>query len=300
MGTIRTEWLARLDASVERLTDDLTTIDVRTSRHLLQHFVDTLDTPPDALHGAVLSTVLMDACGRVVQILHDQNPPAGCDCEKAIWAHVSRVPQWRDADPRPAFRHWLLVFFDTLEQRHPSDVAVRAAQALRREPQRAWTLVALAATVDTRPAALSREFQARYGMRPAAYLHLARATRAVAMLRTPATVETIARDVGYRSKKDLYAALNRWAERTPGELRSLPAEQSHGLERALKQQCLRGAAARPWRPRRGARFRSVRSAPLLGGSNRRRTDAAATPDNRFSAVSGADGRGRSGTPASRR
>jgi AraC-like DNA-binding protein len=261
MGTIRAEWLARLDESVERLTDDLTTIDVRQSRPRLQHFVDTLEAPPDALHGAVLSTILMDACGRVVQILHDQNPPSRCECDKAIWAHVSRVPQWRDDDPRPAFQHWMLVFFDGLEHNHPSDVAVRAAQALRREPQRGWTLVALAAMVDARPATLSREFQARYGMRPASYLHLARVTRAVAMLRSPATVETIAHDLGYRSKKDLYAALNRWAECTPGELRALPVEESHGLERALKQHCLRGAAA-PWRPRRPARLRSLRSAPL--------------------------------------
>jgi AraC-like DNA-binding protein len=244
MATIRSEWLARLDDAVERFTDDLATIDVRSSRHLLQHFVDTLETPPDALHGAVLATILMDVCARVVQTLHDQDPPIHCDCDKAIWAHVSRVPHWRDDDPRPAFRHWALVFFETLEDSHPSDVAVRAAQALRREPQRAWTLGALCAAVDAKPAALSREFQARFGMRPTSYVHLARVTRAVAMLRSPATVEAVALDVGYKSKKDLYAALSRWAGRTPGEVRALSAQDSDALERSLKQQCLRRAQAR--------------------------------------------------------
>jgi methylphosphotriester-DNA--protein-cysteine methyltransferase len=142
----------------------------------------------------------------------------------------------------------MLVFFDALEQNHPADVAVRAAQALRREPQRSWTLVALAALVGARPATLSREFQARYGMRPASFLHLARVTRAVAMLRSPATVETIAHDLGYRSKKDLYAALNRWADRTPGDLRALSVEESLGLERSLKQHGLCGALVRVQRP----------------------------------------------------
>ena len=66
MAAFRSDWLTRTDAAVERLTDDLAAIDVRGSRFLLQEFLTALDAPPDALHGAVLSTILMDVCGRVV------------------------------------------------------------------------------------------------------------------------------------------------------------------------------------------------------------------------------------------
>lgn len=244
MGTIRTDWLASTDGAVERLTEDLATIDVRSSIFLLQHFVDTLDPPPDALHGAVLSTILMDACGRVVHALHEQNPPVKCGCEATIWSHVSRFAQWRDADPRVAFRDWLQLFFAGVEHDHPADIAVRVAQMIRREPNRSWTIDALAAAVDARPAILRREFMTRFGMRPSAYVHLARVMRAIALLRSTTKVETVAWDVGYKSKKDLYAALSRWAGSTPTELRALSDDECRWLERELRMHCLRGVGDR--------------------------------------------------------
>lgn len=256
MATIRSDWVTRTDAAVERLTDDLSTIDVRGSMGLLQLFVETLETPPDALHGAVLSTILIDVCGRIVHTLHEQNPPGRCTCEATIWSHVSRFAQWRDADPRIAFRDWLGVFFSALETEHPADAALRAAQAIRREPARSWTIDALADAAGVRPAALRREFHARFGMRPAAYVHLVRVTRAIAPLRTPGKVEAVAWDMGYRSKKDLYAALSRWADATPTEVRALSDDECAWLERELRIRCLRGI---------GERRASVR---VVGGAGR--------------------------------
>lgn len=240
MSSIRADWLARMEAAVESFSDDLTTIDVRDSIHLQHHFIDTLERPPDALHGAVISTMLMDVCGRIVHTLHEQNPRVVCTCDKDIWAHVGRDERWRSADPRPSFKEWIGIFFNNLETNHPTDMAVRVAQAIRREPQRIWTLDALAEVVATRPALLNRDFEARFGIRPIAYVHLVRTTRAIPLLRSPATVESVARDVGYRSKKDLYAALSRWADATPGQLRALSEERSTRLERQLKFHCLRG------------------------------------------------------------
>lgn len=257
MAGIRSDWLARVDAEVERLTDDLAAIDVRSSLFLLREFLAALDTPPDALHGTVLSTVLMDVCGRIVHALHEQNPAVPCSCEAMIWSHVSRFTQWRDADPRTAFRAWLDVFFDGVNRNHPANSAVRAAQVIRDAPNRAWTLDALATAANARPAALRREFQARFGIRPIAYVHLARVTRAISLLRTPAKVEAVAWDLGYRSKKDLYAALSRWASSTPTEVRGLSDDESLWLERQLRIQCLRGVGieqrspVRPVSRRRG-------------------------------------------------
>ncbi|MEO8071500.1 MAG: helix-turn-helix domain-containing protein, partial [Acidobacteriota bacterium] len=86
-----------------------------------------------------------------------------------------------------------------------------------------------------------------------AYVHLARVTRAVTLLRTTAKVESVAWDVGYRSKKDLYAALSRWAGSTPSELRALSDDECAWLERELRIRCLRGMHAyegvRPISPR---------------------------------------------------
>lgn len=238
MGTIRTDWTARTHTAVERLTGDLSAIDVGTAIHLLRHFVDTLETPPDPLHGAALSTILMDVCGRVVHALHEQDPRQQCPCEAAIWSHVSRVSEWRDADPRPAFRHWLDVFFAELDTNHPADDALRAAQLIRRHPQRTWTLEALATAIEARPHALRRAFLTRFGMRLSSYVHLVRVARAVGLLRGSAKVETVATELGYKSKKDLYAALSRWANATPTQLRALSEAECHRLERELKKRYL--------------------------------------------------------------
>ena len=261
MAGERSDWLRRADAAVERLSDDLTAIDVRTAAFLLQQFVEALEAPPDAVHGAVLSAVLMDVCGRVVHALHEQNPVVSCTCDATIWSHVSRFAKWRDSDPRLAFRDWLDTFFVSVERDHPPDSAVRAAQIIRRNAARAWTLEALAEAAETRPARLRRDFQARFGMRPSAYVHLARITRAVSLLRSAAKVEGVAWEVGYRSKKDLYAALSRWAGATPTELRALSDDECEWLERQLRICCLRGigplAEAGSFSPRASGRRRTV-------------------------------------------
>ncbi len=243
MAGMRADWLGRTNAAVERLSDDLMATEVRTAAFLLQEFIEALEAPPDALHGAALATVLMDVCGRVVQALHEQNPPVSCTCDATIWSHVSRFASWRDADPRVAFRDWLDTFFAGVERDHPADSAVRGAQIIRRDPTRSWTLDLLAEAVQARPARLRREFQSRFGMRPSAYVHLTRTTRAVALLRTSAKVEVVAWEVGYRSKKDLYAALGRWAGVTPTQLRSLSDDECAWLERELRVRGLRHAQA---------------------------------------------------------
>jgi AraC-like DNA-binding protein len=240
---IRQDWLARMDAAVERLSDDLMAVDVRASSSLLQKFIDTLEAPPDALHGAVLSTVLMEIGGRVVHALHEQNPIVTCRCEASLWAHVGRFANWRDSDPRLAFRDWLDTFFAGAAREHPPDSAVRAAQIIQREPARSWTVLALANAVDARPTVLRRDFQQRFGMRLSSYVHLTRVMRAVPLLRTSAKVEAVAWEVGYRSKKDLYAALSRWAGSTPTDLRALSDEECAWLERELKICGLRGVVA---------------------------------------------------------
>jgi AraC-like DNA-binding protein len=275
MAGERSDWLGRTDRAVERLSDDLAATDVRTSAFLLRQFVDALEAPPDALLGAVLSTVLIDVCGRVVHALHEQNPSVSCACEATIWSHVSRFAKWRDRDPRLAFLDWLDTFFVSLDREHPPDSALRAAQIIRRDPTRAWRLAALAEAAQASPSRLRRDFLARFGMRPATYVHLARTTRAVHLLRTAAKVEAVAWEVGYRSKKDLYAALSRWAGATPTELRTISDDECEWLERGLRILCVRGAkplveagASRPAATLRRRTGRARRGSPGTQESQR--------------------------------
>src|SRR6185295_11261603 len=143
-----------------------------------------------------------------------------------------------DRDPRTAFRNWAELFATHVAARHPATAAQEAAALIRADPGNAWTLQQLAGSSGAPHGRLSRQFKQVFGIRAAAYVHLVRVSQAVALFRTPAKVEAIARDVGYRSKKDFYAALKRWVGLAPAELRELNEEESRWLVRTLRQRCL--------------------------------------------------------------
>ena len=114
---------------------------------------------------------------------------------------------------------------------------------MRNDPMRAWTMRALAEAAGMPPARLRETFLEEFGMTPPSYLRLVRAARAVALLGTTSKVEAAAWDVGYRSKKDLYAVLRRWVGATPSELRALSPDERNWLERQLRVRCLHGTRA---------------------------------------------------------
>ena len=94
--------------------------------------------------------------------------------------------------------------------------AQEAAALIRADPATPGRYSSLRQQRLTPQGRLSRQFKKVFGVRPAAYVHLVRVSQAVALFRTSAKVEAIARDVGYRSKKDFYAALKRWVATDAG------------------------------------------------------------------------------------
>src|SRR5262249_45379803 len=151
----------------------------------------------------------------------------------AAWDCLPILTEVDAADPRVAFLQWAGRFLAHTEVEHPSTPAQRAATVIRSDPRRMWTLRELAELVDIHHGRLTRQFQKSFGLRPAGYIHLVRISRAVALFRTPAKVEAITSELGYRSKKDFYAALKRWVGLTPTELRALRDDESSWLEREL-------------------------------------------------------------------
>lgn len=241
MAEIEREWLARTHAAVARLADALDAVDPVDVAPLVERFADGVDAPPDPLHNAALSLILINVCARVVAAVHDRETWAGCTCHTITWAGVDCFTKWNEGDARPAFRQWATAFLSHVRRQHHASPAVRAAAIIRANPLTAWTLKALAERVGTRPVRLRQEFQRRYDMRVSTYLQLVRAARALPLFQTASKVEGVAWEVGYRSKKDLYAALRRWVGATPGELRSLSDEEHRWLQSQLRTQCMRGA-----------------------------------------------------------
>jgi transcriptional regulator GlxA family with amidase domain len=89
------------------------------------------------------------------------------------------------------------------------------------DPARPWTVAALAAGAGASRAAFARRFTALVGQPPMAYLTHWRLDRAADLLRdTDATVESIARQVGYANAFALTVAFKRVRGSTPRQHRN--------------------------------------------------------------------------------
>ena len=100
-------------------------------------------------------------------------------------------------------------------------VVGRALRLLQHQPARGWTVAALAAETGVSRAALARRFTELVGVPPMTYLTEWRLSCAADLLvRSDATLESIARDVGYAGPFALSAAFKRVRGVSPRSLRS--------------------------------------------------------------------------------
>ncbi|GGK00127.1 AraC family transcriptional regulator [Pilimelia anulata] len=103
-----------------------------------------------------------------------------------------------------------------------ADPAVgRALAAMHAEPARGWTVAGLAGVAGLSRAAFSRRFGALVGEPPLAYLTQWRMLRAQQLLRAgTATLDAVARQVGYDSPFAFGRAFKRYAGTSPGRYRA--------------------------------------------------------------------------------
>lgn len=126
---------------------------------------------------------------------------------------VSTLRGWFER-PQASAPHWYSRLDDS-----PVSQALRL---LHDDPGRGWTVGSLAAATGVSRALLARDFVARVGEPPMSYLAGWRLSIAADLLReTDATVESIARQVGYGSAFALSAAFKRRRGLTPSQHRAI-------------------------------------------------------------------------------
>ena len=263
-------WFLGRQTTFADLAAELSLSETRDFCRLVQQSFDDLDPEPGDRHPAELRLMLINLCGLAIDALHNRQPLTSCRCHSLAWETSRRLAQCVNADPRGIFRTFLTKTMPLMIEPHTSNAADRAASLVRTTPDRSWTIRELAARLRTSRVGLSRQFAATFGMRATEYLHLVRVSRAIALFRSTAKVESIAATLGYRSKKDFYGALKRWTGMTPTELRGLGNDESVWLERELRRRCLQssgisrsaGAIASGAAPAPADRRASLRPAPL--------------------------------------
>ena len=126
-------------------------------------------------------------------------------CAISVDLDPERATAWR---PGKEFAAWLNRFRRESERCHGARLSERAKRLIAAEFRKNVTTAALARSLGCSATVLEREFARRWGCTPAEYRTRVRVVHALPALRYPADkVDAIAREVGWKSKKDLYRAV---------------------------------------------------------------------------------------------
>lgn len=214
---------------------------------------------------------LLDAGRSLVDALHPPEATGACRCRWVEWSAIGALTA-RHADARAVFLQWMARLFDQIDRDHPERPCERVAETIRGHPERGWRVSSLAASAGVTRHHLHVSFVATFGMSVTDYVRLIRVSRAVQLVAAGAKIDALARDVGYSSKKDLYAATDRWIGVTPARLRAWSDDERRRLAADLERLARPGAArdsvplAAQRRRRRLARPISTASVPAISAA----------------------------------
>jgi AraC-like DNA-binding protein len=137
-------------------------------------------------------------------------------------------------NPGWAVRQWLKAYEAGLAHAHRDELVVRAKRRLAVRLAEPLTVRALARELGCSVAVLQRRFTGEPGDTPTQYRRRQRAGAAIGLLRgSDLKIEAVARDAGWKSKKDLYRALDEFAGLSPAAVRALSHTEAALLVRRV-------------------------------------------------------------------
>lgn len=194
------------------------------------------ETYADGLQSAALLYRFLERAATEIHArVHGGTIPASClfDASRYLgWMHVDQAhpDSWKAAS---VFAAWSATFMGGLTLHHRKSVADRAIERLRARRGTCVNASDLAREVGCSVPVLHRAFSRATGRSMRQYAIQLRVDRAIELLQqTDWKVEAIAREVGWKSKKDLHVALARRVGATPTDVRRCgPSRTIGGSER---------------------------------------------------------------------
>ncbi|HEY3884698.1 MAG TPA: helix-turn-helix domain-containing protein [Vicinamibacterales bacterium] len=171
--------------------------------------------------------------------------PCGFDpCVVGVDVHIDAT-NWDAFDPRAIVTRWARDLQKLFAAAHGPDFVTLARERLRPTPigprnagdvlRREQTISQMACEIGCSPPTLRRHFAIATGGHLVAYRTTERVVAAIELLRTTDwKIEVIARAVGWKSKKNLYAAFAVLVEATPGTVRRMSEAEAAGLIARLR------------------------------------------------------------------
>jgi AraC-like DNA-binding protein len=220
---IRGEWLTQLARECQLLAgaclpDREVSIDAP-----LERFLERLPTPDSAIERAFLRGMLVETCVRfgeaVHRAFHSRHVDGDTRCAFAPTAFTSPLTVAVN-EPHEIVMAWLGPYRHAFIREHPRYLADATRRVLDEEFAAADPLRPLAKRYGTSIARLKSTFAGAFGVSTREYIVRKRVAIAITMLQTTdEKVETIARAVGWTSRKDLNKRISDVVGLTPTEVR---------------------------------------------------------------------------------
>jgi len=224
--TIRRAWLMEVNRRSQEFAGLLVPGEDLPEPEDIDAFVRTLPRAANVAEISLLKARLLDLALRWTVFTHARfHGGRRCCCSFATLEPLAGG--WR-IDPRwdvAVARQWADACAEIGERLRDRQNARRLASELVERHREHHALTSHAEQLGAAPRALARTFRDEFGCTPHAFLTRVRVARAVPKLASGDKTESVASEVGYRSKKDLFGALRKLTGLRPSEVQRLSAEQ---------------------------------------------------------------------------
>lgn len=222
---VRSAWLEAFVARCQILAGDVLGVDdPRAIHRLIAQLIRNVDPPTTRVEEVVLEGLLLDVAARCGRSLHwFVHLGHESDCAFRPVNLLTHYWSGLDRGPTGALELWADAFCGAFERAHPACGARRAASAMQMRYSESWDIRRFCIAADMGWRQLRRVFVVEYGVSPRIYLRTIRVLHAMEAIAAGGKIESIARDVGFKSKKNFIHAFRVVTSVSPGQFRQLSA-----------------------------------------------------------------------------
>jgi AraC-like DNA-binding protein len=195
---------------------------IRELRGLVRAFTRSVKAPASTIELTILRASLVELSIAWSTFVHARlHLQDNWTCAFVSWKPFLVTDSGRTVNPSISFRAWALTFLADLERAHRPSPERRAADWIERHYQQTIPLGRLAKLAGMSPGGLRKAFTREFGVSPHEYQTNVRLARVLDLLDRPGSkVDQASLEVGWRSKKNLYRAVERLTGGADGTLRS--------------------------------------------------------------------------------
>jgi AraC-like DNA-binding protein len=216
----KTEWSVAAGNQLQIMAGDVLLSDVFDLQRVVTRHIRLLPQPLTVTDEVILRALVFEFAIELIQYCHTaRGIDPSCHCARTLLP-LRQAATTNEAGFCALFLRWTDEFFLRYREAHPPTAVETAARYIRLTPKERWTATRLGPLVRLPARRLERGFVASFGIGVYEYVRLVRVCLAVPLvLANRTTIEAVAADVGYASKKDFYRAVRRTVGVTPARLR---------------------------------------------------------------------------------